>query len=124
MPTLIEKQRLFTADEYHALGAAGILSEDDRVELIDGYIIAMSPIGNRHFHCVNRLNLLFTERLYRRRPPEAIVSVQNPVRLSNYGEPEPDVALLRPDLDKSRLPPRTSSSSSRWPTRRWPTTAR
>ena len=104
MPTLAEKQRLFTADEYHALGEAGILAEGDRVELIDGQIIAMSPIGNLHFHCVNRLTLLFTERLYRRRPPEAIVSVQNPVRLSDHTEPEPDVVLFRPGLDKARIP--------------------
>ena len=104
MPTLAEKQRLFTADEYHALGEAGILTEDDRVELIDGQIIAMSPIGSRHLHCVNRLTRLFTTRLYREDHPEAIVSVQNPVRLNDRTEPEPDVVLLRPGMDQGRVP--------------------
>ena len=104
MPTLAEKQRLFTADEYHALAEAGILTEDDRVELIDGQIIAMSPIGSLHVHCVNRLNRLFTTQLYRHAPPEAIVSVQNPVRLNDRTEPEPDVVLLRPGMDQTRVP--------------------
>ena len=104
MPSLAEKQRLFTADEYHALAEAGILTEDDRVELIDGQIIAMSPIGNRHFHCVNRLTRLFAARLYRSDPPDAVVSVQNPVRLSDYTEPEPDVVLFQPDLDETCIP--------------------
>ncbi|MGI9173851.1 MAG: Uma2 family endonuclease [Rhodothermales bacterium] len=106
MPSLAEKQRLFTADEYHALGKAGILTEDDRVELIDGQIIAMSPIGSYHAAIVNRITHLLTTRLYRDSPPEAVISVQNPVRLSDHTEPEPDVVLLhpRPDFYASRLP--------------------
>ena len=99
MPSLAEKQRLFTADEYHALAEAGILTEDDRVELIDGQIIAMSPIGSYHAAVVNRVTRLFTARLYHYDPPSAIVSVQNPVRLNDYREPEPDVMLLRPRSD-------------------------
>ena len=95
MPTLAEKQRLFTAEEYHALGEAGILAEDDRVELIDGQIIAMSPIGSHHVAVVNRLNLLFVSRV----GAAAITSVQNPVQLSDRSEPEPDVTLLRPRAD-------------------------
>ena len=49
--------RLFTVEEYHRMGEAGILGEDDRVELINGEIVRMNPIGSPHAGCVNRLNL-------------------------------------------------------------------
>lgn len=105
MPTtLARQQRLFTADEYHAMARAGILGEDDRIELIDGKIIPMSPIGGRHLYCVNRLNQLFGARLYAGGAPPAVVSVQNPVRLGPYQEPEPDVVLLRPAADRAAVP--------------------
>ncbi|MFP4437895.1 MAG: Uma2 family endonuclease [Chloroflexaceae bacterium] len=88
-------RRRFTVDEYHQMAAAGILTEDDRVELIEGEIVEMSPIGSRHLSCVNRLNELFVELLQRR----AHVSVQNPVRLTGYSEPEPELALLKRRTD-------------------------
>ncbi len=93
MPVLAEKQHRFTVEEYHMMGRAGIFHEDDRVELIDGLIIPMSPIGDPHVDCVNRINRLFVLRL----DPKAIVSVQNPVRLNDYSEPQPDVVLIRPN---------------------------
>ena len=86
---------LLTVDDYHAMGAAGILTEDDRVELIEGQIIAMSPIGSRHAACVKRLNQLLTQQTQ----GQALVSVQDPIYLGTYSEPEPDVALLRPRDD-------------------------
>ena len=92
MTMLAEKQRLFTVDEYYAMACAGILHEDDRIELIDGLIIAMAPIGDPHVDCVNHLTRLFVLRI----DPKAIVSVQNPVRLNDFTEPEPDVVLIRP----------------------------
>lgn len=92
MTMLAEKQRRFTVDEYYAMACAGILTEDDRVELIDGLIIAMPPIGDPHFDCVNRLTRLFVLRT----DPKVVVSVQNPVRLNDFTEPEPDVVLIRP----------------------------
>ncbi len=88
-------RRLFNVSEYERLGDAGILTEDDRVELIEGEIITMSPIGKRHIACVNRLNDLLVPLVRR----DAIVSVQNPVRLSEHSEPEPDIALLRRRAD-------------------------
>jgi Uma2 family endonuclease len=88
-------KRPFTADEYERMTEAGILSEDDRVELIEGEIVEMSPIGRRHAACVNRLNQVFTLRAGR----DVIVGVQNPVRLDEFSEPEPDIALLRPRED-------------------------
>jgi Uma2 family endonuclease len=94
MQTMGQK-RLFTADEYLRMGEAGILKEGDRVELINGEIIRMSPIGIRHIACVDRANMLFAGALQGR----AIVSVQNPVRLSEYTEPQPDIVILRPRAD-------------------------
>lgn len=73
------------------MAEVGILTEDDRVELIEGEIIEMSPIGSRHAACVARL----TEILSQRVAGQAIVWVQNPIRLDEYNEPEPDVALLK-----------------------------
>lgn len=101
---LARRERPFTAEEYHALVEAGILTEDDRVELLDGRIIAMSPIGSKHLHCVNRLNELFARRVYRAKESLARLSVQNPVRLNPHSEPEPDLVLLRPDAPQDRTP--------------------
>ena len=70
-------RRRFTADEYQEMGRAGILREDDRVELIDGEVLAMSPIGPPHIGTVNRLNHLFGRLV----GDAAIVQVQLPVRL-------------------------------------------
>jgi Uma2 family endonuclease len=94
MATLVTKRR-FTVGEYHRLAEAGILREDDRVELLEGEIFEMSPISSRHASCVTRLNHLLQDRAKGR----AIVNVQNPIRLSDYSEPQPDVALLVPRTD-------------------------
>lgn len=88
-------RRLFSAAEYHRMAEAGILSEDDRVELIEGEVVQMSPIGSRHAACVDRLSTLFHQHVGR----AAIVRVQGPVRLGEYSEPQPDLALLRPRND-------------------------
>ena len=84
-------RRLFTREEYYRMGEAGILKPTDRVELIRGEIIEMSPIGSRHIAFVNNLNQLLVVRLVGR----AIVSVQNPVALADDTEPQPDLAVLR-----------------------------
>jgi Uma2 family endonuclease len=88
-------RRPFTTAEYHRLIGAGILTEDDRVELLDGEIIKMAPIGPGHAGCVNRLAELLREKIQKL----AIVSVQNPIELSKYSEPQPDIALLRRRAD-------------------------
>lgn len=88
-------RRLFSVAEYHRLGEAGVLTEDDRVELIEGEILAMTPIGSRHAACVDRLTAL----LVRAVSPGAIVRVQNPIRLGDRSEPEPDLCVLRPRDD-------------------------
>jgi Uma2 family endonuclease len=94
MPATIIKKR-FTADEYQRMGQVGILSEDDRVELIDGEIIAMTPIGTRHNACVSS----GTRAFVRGAGDDAIVLPQGSVRLDRYSEPEPDLVLLRPRAD-------------------------
>ena len=75
----------FSVHDYHRMGEAGILHEDDRVELIEGELVEMTPIGTRHFSCVNRLNQLLVVNV----GDEAILSVQNPVRLDEHTEPQP-----------------------------------
>ncbi len=84
-------RRRFTADEYHRMAEAGILTEDDRVELIAGEIVEMSPVGPRHVYRLAILNQLLNALVGR----EVLVSVQSPVRLVTDGEPQPDIALLK-----------------------------
>lgn len=81
--------------DYHRLGEAGILPEDERVELIHGEVVCMSPIGSPHSGHVTRLNAFFGRRV----GDAAVLSVQNPLALADGVEPQPDVALLRPRED-------------------------
>lgn len=97
------KRRRFTLDEYHRMGEAGILHEDSRVELIEGEIVEMSPIGSRHAGTVARIHTLFATRLGTR----AVVWGRNPVLLTALvSEPQPDVMILayRADFYTSALP--------------------
>jgi Uma2 family endonuclease len=84
----------FTVDDYHRMGQVGILSEDDRVELIEGEVLEMSPIGGPHMTCVNFLNRFLVNLV----GSSLVVSVQNPVRLGGHTEPQPDVSLLKPEV--------------------------
>src|SRR4026209_134436 len=88
-------RRQFTVHDYARMREAGILTEDDRVELLDGEIFLMSPLGPLHIAIVNRLNKL----LMRQVGDDAILSIQNAVQLNDYSEPQPDVALLHPRDD-------------------------
>jgi len=93
----------FTLDEYHRMGEVGILHEDDRVELIEGEIIEMTPIGSRHAATVARIHHFFSTRLGDR----AVIWVQNPLLLAHFeSEPQPDVILLahRTDFYAGALP--------------------
>jgi Uma2 family endonuclease len=82
-------RRHFNVTEYYRMMEAGILSESDHVELIDGEVIEVSPIGSRYAACVDRLNRLFNKL------EDVIVRVQSPVRLDDFSEPQPDITLLR-----------------------------
>ena len=81
------------------MGADGILGADERVELVDGELYEMAPIGDDHIGAIISLEDLFGGRLAGR----ALVSTQNPIRLSDYSEPQPDLVLLRPREDRYRM---------------------
>lgn len=85
----------FSVDEWHQMGEAGLFDEDARVELLDGEVVTMSPIGPRHAVCVARLNRL----LWRALGDRAVIRVQDPIGLDQHSEPEPDLALTRPPLE-------------------------
>jgi len=80
----------FTVDDYLRMVEVGLLDEDSRVELLDGLIVAMNPIGHRHEGCVNRL----TDRIAQAAAGRVIISVQNSVKLSLRSMPQPDLAIL------------------------------
>jgi len=81
----------FTVETYHKLGELGIFAEDDRVELLDGQIVQMTPIGHAHWMAVFRLSNL----LARKTTPDVGISTQSSLVLSDRWEPEPDIAVLR-----------------------------
>lgn len=85
-------RKRFTVDEYYKMGETGIIGEDDRVELIGGEIVEMTPINVPHARCVGRLNKLFAPLLADR----GDVWVQNPIYIDEWSEPQPDIALLKP----------------------------
>jgi Uma2 family endonuclease len=85
----------FSVEEYLRMAEAGILTEDDHVELIDGEIIDMPPIGIPHAGSVNRIG----NRLKEQVGSGAILSIQNPIRIGDFSLPQPDIALLRPRDD-------------------------
>jgi Uma2 family endonuclease len=93
-PKPMPRHRL-TVDEYYRMAEAGILAPDARVELIEGEIVDMAPIGTRHGSAVKRLNTLLMNAVGTR----GIVAVQDPLRLSLRSEPEPDLMLLKPRTD-------------------------
>jgi Uma2 family endonuclease len=95
-------ERVFTREEYHAMGKAGILTERDRVELINGRIFAMMPIGPWHVGTVGRIQYALMKAYM----DTAIVFAGVPVTLGLNSEPQPDVAVLhkRPDFYSERLP--------------------
>lgn len=88
-------RRPFSVTDYARMRETGILKEDDRVELIDGEVRLMSPIGPLHAAIVNRLTALISQRL----GATVILSVQNPIQLHDYSEPQPDLTLLQPRDD-------------------------
>jgi Uma2 family endonuclease len=96
------QRRRFTADEYHRMAEAGVFRRGDRVELVVGEIVEMTPIGSHHAACVDRLNALLQGSLAGR----GIVRVQGPMRLDAHSEPQPDLSVLRsrPDFYESAHP--------------------
>ena len=89
------KRYRFTRDDYHRMGEAGVFRTGVRVELIDGEIVEMNPIGRRHIGAVDRLVDIFVPLVR----GQAISRIQSPIALGDYGEPEPDLVLLRRRAD-------------------------
>jgi len=95
IPLTAPSRHLITVDAFHRMGETGILGSADRVELIDGEIIDMSPIGALHAAIVDLL-----ARHFARRAGESVfIRCQNPLRLDDVSEPEPDLVILRPRAD-------------------------
>jgi Uma2 family endonuclease len=90
-------RRLFTVDEYERMVAAGLMVRE-HVELIEGEVLHMAPMGTRHAACVTALSELLIKRV----PAEVQVRVQLPVRVPERSEPEPDLALVRRSVDPYR----------------------
>jgi len=98
-------KRLFTVDEFHQMAEGGVFGEDDRLELLDGEIVQMTPIGSQHAACVKQLNEWFVRHV----GVDVIVGVQDPVVLDEGNELYPDIALLRRQPDfYNRSHPRPS----------------
>lgn len=88
------ERRLFSVADYHKMAEAGILKPTDRVELIHGEIVKMSPINSQHAGHVLRINVLLNKLL----ADIAFVNIQNPVQIDEFSEPEPDIAILKPSV--------------------------
>ena len=88
-----EPHRL-SLDDYERMADAGILTRESHVELIEGVIVDVAPIGSRHAGVVDQILHLIADQL-----ASAVLRVQNPIRLGNYSEPEPDIVLLKPRKD-------------------------
>lgn len=85
--------RLWTVEEYHRMAEAGIFGADERVELLEGQIIWMIAKGTAHRSAVGRTDKLLQNRLGNR----AWISVQDPIKLNERSEPEPDIAVVKVD---------------------------
>lgn len=93
MLTLPRKK--FALEEYHQIIASGVLREDYLIEFINGEIFEMSPVGFKHASCVKKINHLFAEKL----GSKVIIGVQDPIKLNDNSEPQPDLVLLKPRDD-------------------------
>jgi Uma2 family endonuclease len=97
-PAVELRPRLFTIDELEAMVRAGIIGEDERVELIEGQIVEMSATGTGHTWVVSRL-----ERNFHRRD-DVVVTGQSTFQIGERGGPEPDVVVLRADTPQNQRP--------------------
>lgn len=101
-PILASNLHKFTVQQYHLMHEAGVFAEGDRLELINGEIRVMSPIDRKHAVCVEKTARAFQIKLGN----QAFIWTQNPILLSNYFQPQPDLAILkwRDDFYAEALP--------------------
>ena len=88
----LPESRLFSAGEYQRMAESGVIGEDEAVELIEGRIVYMAAKDHKHAVATKRVNRFFSSKL----ADHVIVSVQDPILLNDFSEPEPDIALLQP----------------------------
>ena len=94
-------RRLISVSEYHKMVDAGVFHEDDRMELIEGELIQMAPIGGAHVQLLNLLTRILVQQV----GEDGVVSPQNPIALPPDSEPEPDIVVLRPEcLYRTEVP--------------------
>lgn len=93
-PELLRRHRL-TVEQFHRMGEAGVIGPEVRVELLEGEVVEMAPIGTRHAAVVKRLVSMLSGVL----GEHAVLSVQDPLRLDDHSEPQPDLMLLAPRAD-------------------------
>lgn len=89
------KPKKFRVEEFRKMTEIGILPEESGWEIIDGYLIDKMTIGSKHASVVKRLNRVLTNLV----GIQAVISIQDPIHIDNYNEPEPDVVLLAPRDD-------------------------
>lgn len=99
MASTVVGKRLINREEYHKMGETGLLKHDENVELINGEIYTMSPIGSKHLGIVNKINELFVPAFLHK----YIISVHNSIHIDKWNEPEPDVAILKYKKDQYTL---------------------
>jgi len=104
MSTIASRVR-FTVDDYHRMAEVGILARDQRVELLDGEIVEMTPIGAKHAYCVAELCGLLRDKL----GDAYLMFPQNPIQIDDHSEPEPDLAII----DRSTIQSRDRLPSAR-----------
>jgi Uma2 family endonuclease len=93
-PERLRRHRL-TVNQFHRMGEAGVIGPEVRVELVEGEVVEMAPSGTRHAAVVKRLNRLLAAAV----GDQAVVAVQDPLRLDDHSEPQPDLMLLAPRED-------------------------
>ena len=96
MASTVVGKRLINREEYHKMGEIGLLKPDENVELINGEIYNKAPIGSRHFAVVNKLTAFFVPVFVKHH----IVSVQNPIHIDHWNEPEPDLVILKQNKEE------------------------
>src|SRR4051794_31963236 len=92
--------RRFTIAEYYRMAEAGILTPKERVELLNGQIIHMAPIGERHECIVDTLNGIFGDK----RKGRYLIRVNGPIRIPNFNEPQPDITIYKRGVQKHPSP--------------------
>ena len=102
MVTVLQPElRKFSIAEYYRLAEAGVLAPSERVELLNGQIIRMAPIGETHRTIVDKLNYIFVDKPKKRYQ----VSINQPIRIENFNEPQPDVVLYKRGVENRHPTP-------------------